>query len=139
MARVDDLSALTHDSIRLRVHSIECRLYAENPALNFLPSPGTLKRFRPPPAERGLRIDSGVREGDAITFHYDPMIAKLIAWGEGRDAAIERLRACLSALEVEGVATNAAFLNRTLGHPAFRAGDVHTGFVAEHGEALLKG
>ena len=139
LAAGEDLHELTQQSVRRSGHAIECRLYAENPAMNFLPSPGTLKRFRPPPAERGLRIDSGVREGDAITFHYDPMIAKLIAWGEGRDAAIERLRACLSALEVEGVATNAAFLNRTLGHPAFRAGDVHTGFVAEHGEALLKG
>jgi 3-methylcrotonyl-CoA carboxylase alpha subunit len=139
LAAGETLEELTHDAIRRTGHAIECRLYAENPAMNFLPSPGTLKQFRLPPPDRGLRIDSGVREGDAITFHYDPMIAKLIAWAESRDAAIARMRACLGELKVEGVATNAAFLARVLGHPAFRAGDVHTGFVAEHGDALIKG
>ena len=139
LAAGEDVRDLTQDTIRRSGHAIECRLYAENPAMNFLPSPGTLKRFRLPPAEQGLRIDSGVREGDAITFHYDPMIAKLIAHAETREGAIEKMRACLEALEVEGVATNAAFLGRVLLHPAFRAGDVHTGFVAEHGGALLKG
>jgi 3-methylcrotonyl-CoA carboxylase alpha subunit len=139
LAAGEDLQGLTQESIRRSGHAIECRLYAENPAMNFLPSPGTLKRFRLPPAEQGLRIDSGVREGDAITFHYDPMIAKLIAHAETREGAIEKMQACLGQLEVEGVATNAAFLGRVLGHPAFRAGDVHTGFVAEHGDALLKG
>jgi 3-methylcrotonyl-CoA carboxylase alpha subunit len=139
LARGEGLEEVTQDSTRRSGHAIECRLYAENPAMNFLPSPGMLKRFRLPAAERGLRIDSGVREGDAITFHYDPMIAKLIAHADSRDAAIERMRACLGALEVEGVATNAAFLGRVLAHPAFRAGDVHTGFVSEHGDALLKG
>jgi 3-methylcrotonyl-CoA carboxylase alpha subunit len=139
LATGERLQDLTQESIRRSGHAIECRLYAENPAMNFLPSPGTLTQFRLPEAERGLRVDSGVREGDAITFHYDPMIAKLIAHAESRDAAIERMRACLAEVKVEGVATNAAFLLRVLGHPAFRAGDVHTGFVAEHGNALLKG
>ena len=139
LAAGEDVRDLTQDTIRRSGHAIECRLYAENPAMNFLPSPGTLKRFRLPPAEQGLRIDSGVREGDAITFHYDPMIAKLIAHAETREGAIEKMQACLEALEVEGVATNAAFLGRVLLHPAFRAGDVHTGFVAEHGGPLLKG
>jgi 3-methylcrotonyl-CoA carboxylase alpha subunit len=139
LAAGESLAELTQEGVRRSGHAVECRLYAENPAMNFLPSPGTLKRFRPPPAEQGLRIDSGVREGDVITFHYDPMIAKLVAWAESRDAAIERMRACLADLVVEGVATNAAFLGRVLGHPAFRAGDVHTGFVGAHGDALLKG
>ena len=139
LARGDDLSALTQDSIRPSGHSIECRLYAENPAMNFLPSPGLLKRFQLPASENGLRIDTGVREGDQITFHYDPMIAKMVSHGSDRQDAIGRMLGALGAVDVEGVVTNAAFLRKVLDHPAFRAGDTHTGFVAEHGNALLKG
>ena len=119
-------------------HSIECRLYAENPAKNFMPSPGPLKRFILPPAGEGLRIDTGVREGDQISFHYDPMIAKIISQGRDRDAAIARMLLALGEVAVEGVATNAAFLGRLLDHPAFRAGDIYTGFAAEHAGELLK-
>jgi 3-methylcrotonyl-CoA carboxylase alpha subunit len=139
LAKGDDLSELAQDSIQRAGHAIECRLYAENPKMNFLPSPGVLKRFHLPAEGDGLRIDTGVREGDQITFHYDPMIAKLVARGDTRDAAIDRMLQCLDELAVEGVATNTGFLARVLDHPAFRAGDTHTGFVAEHGDALLKG
>jgi len=139
LARGDDLSALTQASIRPQGHSIECRLYAENPAMNFLPSPGPLKRFRLPAATDGIRIDTGVREGDQITFHYDPMIPKLASHGRDRGEAIARMLTALGGIEVEGVATNAAFLRRVIDHPAFRAGDTHTGFVTEHGAALAKG
>jgi 3-methylcrotonyl-CoA carboxylase alpha subunit len=139
LAKGDDLSELTQDSIQRAGHAIECRLYAENPKMNFLPSPGVLKRFHLPAEGNGLRIDTGVREGDQITFHYDPMIAKLVARGDTRDAAIDRMLQCLNELAVEGVATNTGFLARVLDHAAFRAGDTHTGFVAEHGDALLKG
>ncbi|HZF36971.1 MAG TPA: biotin carboxylase N-terminal domain-containing protein [Candidatus Angelobacter sp.] len=139
LARGDDLSALTQESIRPRGHSIECRLYAENPAMNFLPSPGPLKRFQLPNGMDGLRIDTGVREGDQITFHYDPMIAKMASHGRDRNEAIARMLAALGGVHVEGVKTNAAFLRRVIDHPAFRAGDTHTGFVAEHGAALTKG
>jgi acetyl/propionyl-CoA carboxylase alpha subunit len=129
LARGDDLSSLIQESIRPRGHSIECRLYAENPAMNFLPSPGPLKRFQLPNATDGLRIDTGVREGDQITFHYDPMIAKIASHGRDRNEAVTRMLAALGSVQVEGVKTNAAF----------RAGDTHTGFVAEHGAALTKG
>jgi len=139
LARGDDLSFLTQESIRPRGHSLECRLYAENPAMNFLPSPGPLKRFHLPKAAAGVRIDTGVREGDQITFHYDPMIAKLVSHGEDRAEAIARMLAALDEVQVEGVTTNAAFLRRVIDHPAFRAGDTHTGFVTEHGAGLLKG
>src|SRR5262245_28738233 len=139
LARGDDLSALTQDSIRPQGHSIECRLYAENPAMNFLPSPGPLKRFRLPRVADGIRIDTGVREGDQITFHYDPMIAKVVTHGGDRGEAIERMLAALGEVQVEGVTTNAPFLRRVIDHPAFRAGDTHTGFVTEHGAGLLKG
>jgi acetyl/propionyl-CoA carboxylase alpha subunit len=138
LARGDDLSSLTEDSIRPTGHSIECRLYAENPAMNFLPSPGPLKRFQLPNGIEGLRIDTGVREGDQITFHYDPMIAKIVSHGRDRHEAIARMLAALGGVQVEGVKTNAAFLARVIDHPAFRAGDTHTGFVTEHGAALTK-
>jgi acetyl/propionyl-CoA carboxylase alpha subunit len=138
LARGDDLSALTQESIRPRGHSIECRLYAENPAMNFLPSPGPLKRFQLPNGIEGLRIDTGVREGDQITFHYDPMIAKIVSHGRDRNEAIARMLAALGGVQVEGVKTNAAFLARVIDHPAFRAGDTHTGFVTEHAPALTK-
>jgi 3-methylcrotonyl-CoA carboxylase alpha subunit len=138
LARGDDLSPLTQESIRPRGHSLECRLYAENPAMNFLPSPGPLKRFQLPNGIDGLRIDTGVREGDQITFHYDPMIAKIVSHGRDRNEAIARMLTALSGVQVEGVKTNAAFLAHVIDHPAFRAGDTHTGFVAEHGAALTK-
>src|SRR6185295_11644462 len=86
LARGDDLSGLTQEAIRRSGHAIECRIYAENPAKNFLPSPGPLKVFVPPEGE-GIRVDTGVREGDAVTIHYDPMIAKLIAHGADRAQA----------------------------------------------------
>jgi len=138
LARVDDLSSLTQESIRPSGHSIECRLYAENPAMNFLPSPGPLKRFQLPNGIDGLRIDTGVREGDQITFHYDPMIAKIVSHGRDRNEAIARMLEALGGVQVEGVNTNAAFLGRVIDHPAFRAGDTHTGFVAAHGATLTK-
>ncbi|HXP95794.1 MAG TPA: biotin/lipoyl-containing protein, partial [Telmatospirillum sp.] len=84
-----------------------------------------------------LRIDSGVRQGDHISVHYDPMIAKLIVWDEDRAGAVRRLRAALAATEVVGVTTNAAFLSAIAGHPAFAAGDVDTGFIPRHADILL--
>jgi acetyl/propionyl-CoA carboxylase alpha subunit len=139
LARGDDLSFLTQESIQPKGHSIECRLYAENPAMNFLPSPGPLKRFRLPAAADGIRIDTGVREGDQITFHYDPMIAKVVTHGRDRGEAIARMLSALEEIQVEGVTTNAPFLRRVIDHPAFRAGDTHTGFVTEHAGDIMKG
>ena len=139
LARGDDLSSLTQESIRAVGHSIEGRLYAEDPAMDFLPSPGRLQRFKLPKGIDGLRIDSGVREGDQITFHYDPMIAKIIAHGRDRDEAIARMLTALGQLQIEGVRTNGAFLGRVIDHPAFRAADTHTGFVAQYASSLTKG
>ena len=112
LARGDDLSWLTQELIRALGHSIECRLYAENPAMNFLPSPGRLKRLQLPNGIDGLRVDTGVREGDQITFHYDPMIAKIVSHGRDRNEAIARMLTALGEVQVEGVKTNAAFLGR---------------------------
>jgi len=139
LARGDDLSSLTQESIRAIGHSIEGRLYAEDPARDFLPSPGTLRRFQLPKEIDGLRIDLGVREGDQITFHYDPLIAKIISHGPDRNEAVARMLIALGQVQLEGVKTNAAFLGRVVDHPAFRAGDTHTGFVAQYANSLTKG
>jgi 3-methylcrotonyl-CoA carboxylase alpha subunit len=117
---------LDQAAVPRRGHAIEARLYAEDPERGFLPSTGRLSRLRFPAATQDVRIDAGVEEGDEVTVHYDPMIAKLIAWAPDRAAAIERLQHALEATEVEGVRTNARFLWQILGAPAVRAGDVST-------------
>jgi acetyl/propionyl-CoA carboxylase alpha subunit len=133
----EDPKELDQTAITARGHAIELRIYAEDPSKNFLPSPGLLKRFRLPPPDRNLRIDTGVREGDRITFHYDPMIAKMIGWAETRGGAIEKLEAALAATDIEGVQTNVPFLRRLLAHGQFRAGDCFTTFIQRHAGSLM--
>ncbi len=137
LARGEDLSGLTQDSVAASGHAIECRIYAEDPSKNFMPSPGDLTVFAPPPEGDGVRVDTGVREGDTITVFYDPMIAKVIAHSATRAAAIDKMLAALAAFRVEGVATNIGFLRKTLDHEAFRAGKTHTGFIDAHRGELL--
>jgi acetyl-CoA carboxylase biotin carboxylase subunit len=120
-----------------RGHAVECRVYAEDPAAGFLPQAGLLRLYREP-AGPGIRIDSGVEEGTEVPVQYDPMLAKLIAHGESREMAIDRAVAALRAFPILGVRTNVAFLIKVLGHPAFRAGRLHTGFVDEHLSSLLE-
>ena len=131
------LAVRTQADVRRTGHAIECRVYAERPAKGFLPSTGTLKVFRLPGGDDSLRIDSGVREGDAITHFYDPMIAKVIASGNDRSAAIERMLDALGQIAIEGVETNLAFLRQAVDSAAFRAGGVTTGFVDRHKSALM--
>ena len=109
-------------------HAIEARVYAEDPK-NFFPSPGPLTHFRPPAASATLRVDTGYAEGAMVTPFYDPMIAKVIAHGPTRNAAIERLAEGLSAFEVVGIKTNIPFVLKALADHRFRAGDVHTGLA----------
>ncbi len=123
---------LAQDDIAITGHSVEARLYAENPAKGFLPSTGTLHRLRLPAEGDGLRVDTGVAEGDPVTMYYDPMIAKVIAHGPTRDAALGRLAGAMAATRVAGVETNAAFLARLAGHRAFRDGAIDTGFIDRH-------
>jgi len=118
-------------------HAIECRIYAENPAKNFMPSPGRLIRFAVPQATPDVRIDTGFRAGDEVTFFYDPMIAKVICHAATREAAIQRTLATLRSIEIEGLATNLEFLCATIAHPVFRAGAVFTGFVERFKPMLL--
>ena len=127
----------TQADLSQRGHAIECRVYAEDPAGGFLPQAGTLRLYREPSGP-GIRIDSGVVEGGEVPVQYDPMLAKLIASAPSRDAAIARAVAALRDFPILGVRTNIGFLINVLEHPRFRAGDVHTGFIDEHLDALLK-
>jgi acetyl-CoA carboxylase biotin carboxylase subunit len=119
-----------------RGHAIECRLYAEDPSAGFLPQAGPLLLYREPSGP-GIRVDSGVEEGTNVGVHYDPMLAKLIAWGQDRNAAIARSIEALGAFPVLGVRTNIEFLRRILDHPSFRSGDTATSFIDEHSAELL--
>ena len=116
---------------------MEARVYAEDPGRGFLPSTGVLAHLDTPPESARVRIDLGVREGDTVTAHYDPMIAKVIAHGEDRAAALTRLAGALRGFEVAGVATNVPFLARLLADPEFRAGDADTGLIDRRLDALL--
>ncbi len=120
--------ALRQSGARPEGHAVEVRLYAEDPR-TFLPQTGTVERLRLP---TGIRVDSGVAEGDEVGVGYDPMIAKLIAHGSTRDEALDRLAAALAVTEVGGITTNLPFLRWLVGHPALRAGETTTAFLTEH-------
>jgi 3-methylcrotonyl-CoA carboxylase alpha subunit len=128
---------LAQDGIEMRGHAIEARIYAEDPERGFLPSIGRIAHLRMPQPSPDVRIDTGVRAGDEISRYYDPMIAKLIAYGDDRDQARRRLASALAEYEIVGVATNVALLRRVLEHEAFAAGSVETGFIARHHAALF--
>ncbi len=136
LARGDDLSAFGQHTVAARGHAIELRIYAENPARNYLPSPGKLTRARFP-SGAGIRIDTGFEEGDEITPHYDPLIAKVIVHGADRAEAIARAGATLRDIALEGPATNLSLLRAVLGHPAFIEGQTFTNFLDTHKPELL--
>ncbi|MGJ5045750.1 acetyl/propionyl/methylcrotonyl-CoA carboxylase subunit alpha [Bradyrhizobium oligotrophicum] len=123
---------LTQDQIRLHGHAIEARVYAENPAKNFMPSVGTIKTWRLPAETGGLRIDAGYREGDAVSPYYDAMLAKMIAWAPTREVAIERLNRGLDDTDVRGIVSNIPFLSSLLTHPDVVANAIDTGFIERH-------
>lgn len=135
VARGETLPA-AQDDIRINGHAVEVRLYAEDVDAGFLPSTGRLERLSLPSGPAGVRIDSGVVEGQEITVHYDPMIAKIIAHGVDRSVAIDRLIGALDETIAVGPKTNRSFLARLIGHPAFRAGQIDTGFIERHLEDL---
>ncbi len=117
-------------------HAVEARVYAEDPARDFLPSVGTLVHLRQPAERQGVRVDTGVRQGDVISPNYDPMIAKLIVHGTDRADALRRLSAALAEYEVVGVQTNLGLLRAVAAHPVFASGNFDTGFIARHPEVL---
>jgi len=118
-------------------HAIEARIYAEDPSRDFLPSIGNLTHLRTPGESAHVRIDTGVRQGDSVSIHYDPMIAKLIVWDATRSGALRRLSAALAEYQVVGVTTNVEFLAALAAHPAFAAGDLDTGFIERHRAVLF--
>lgn len=135
------LPKLQHE-LTLHGHAIEARIYAENPEKGFLPSIGKLIHLRTPAAaeftrDAAVRIDAGVIEGDQITAHYDPMIAKLIVWGEDRAQALARMSAALAEFEVVGPSTNIAFLGRLIASQPFSTADLDTGLIERHHDELF--
>jgi acetyl/propionyl-CoA carboxylase alpha subunit len=124
----------TQKDLRINGHAVEVRLYAEDPDSGFLPSIGTLERLRLP---ENVRVDSGVREGDAVTPYYDPMIAKVIAHDATREGAIAKLADALAHAEIAGLRTNNAFLIRALRSRDFAAGEIDTGFIDRHLSELV--
>ena len=138
---------LAQDELTITGHSFEARLYAEDPEQDFLPATGTLTRFALDLEGAGLsssekgsnkvRLDSGVESGDVVSMHYDPMLAKLIVHGDDRDQALATLNRALAALDVQGVVTNRAFLQRLATHPAFKGCELDTRFIEKHEESLF--
>ncbi|XP_033847976.1 methylcrotonoyl-CoA carboxylase subunit alpha, mitochondrial [Periophthalmus magnuspinnatus] len=123
---------LLQDDIILKGHSFEARIYAEDPNNDFLPGAGPLLHLSTPAADQSTRIETGVREGDEVSAHYDPMIAKLVVWGEDRAAALKKLRYCLRQYNIVGLNTNIDFLLSLSSHPEFEAGNVSTSFIPQH-------
>ncbi len=128
---------LAQDRIGMRGHAIEARIYAEDPERGFLPSIGRIVHLRPPATSAVVRVDTGVRGGDEISQYYDPMVAKLVAWGEDRATALRRLRGALDEYQVLGVTTNIDFLRRLTAHSAFAQAQLDTGLIATHHAALF--
>jgi 3-methylcrotonyl-CoA carboxylase alpha subunit len=126
----------TQAELKQRGHAVQVRLYAEDPANGFLPSVGTVHDFHVHEVG-GLLVDSGIESGGEVSMHYDPMIAKLICWGEDRLDATARMVRALEGLSVQGVTTNRGFLTRLLQHPDYLAGHLHTGFIEEKMSSAL--
>ncbi|ROL90794.1 acetyl/propionyl/methylcrotonyl-CoA carboxylase subunit alpha [Pseudomonas protegens] len=128
---------ISQEQVPLLGHAIEVRLYAEDPGNDFLPATGRLELYRESAAGPGRRVDSGVEEGDSVSPFYDPMLGKLIAWGENREQARLRLLSMLDEFAIGGLKTNLAFLRRIIAHPAFAEAQLDTGFIPRYQEQLL--
>ncbi len=124
--------AMRQEDIALNGWSFECRVYAEDPDRNFMPSTGRLSHYLPPDASDTVRVDTGVRAGSEISMFYDPMIAKLVTWGETRADAIVAMRDALDNYVIRGVQHNIPFLTALLDHDDFKSGELHTGFIDTH-------
>ena len=125
------------DQLAINGHALEARIYAEDPDRDFLPATGLLSHLRFPKDSQHVRVDTGVRQGDSVSMHYDPMIAKLIVWDKDRNSCLRRMSRALDETQVVGVTTNIDFLSSLVSHPAFRAAQVNTAFIEEHHEQLF--
>ena len=127
----------TQHELSIQGHAIEVRIYAENPEKNFLPAAGSLWRLRQPQTNANVRIDTGVTEGDDVGVFYDPMIAKLIVWGDDRGAAIMRMQQTLASYKIAGVTTNVDFLRRLVANTSFQTAKLSTRFIEQNRDALF--
>jgi 3-methylcrotonyl-CoA carboxylase alpha subunit len=127
---------LHQEVLRAQGHALECRLYAEDPDRDDLPSPGRILHYAAPEGP-GVRFDSGIEEGSEVPVHYDPLLAKLVTWGHDRGEALARMQTALRETVVLGVVTNLKRLRQIVAHPAFAAGELHTGFIDEHLEGAV--
>lgn len=125
------------ERIRVRGHAIEARIYAEDPTMNFIPSTGKLLHLRTPAESESVRIDAGFVQGDEVSSHYDPMIAKLIVSGPDRKSALQKMVAALETYEIAGPITNIDFVKKVCQSPDFIAGDVETGYIPKHHDELF--
>ncbi|HWH23065.1 MAG TPA: acetyl/propionyl/methylcrotonyl-CoA carboxylase subunit alpha, partial [Allosphingosinicella sp.] len=123
--------SFTQEDVKLSGWAIENRVYAEDPYRGFLPSTGRLVRYQPPAEKEGVRVDDGVFEGGEVSMFYDPMIAKLVTYGETREQAIDFQIEALDSFTIEGIGHNVDFLSALMQHPRFRSGEITTGFIAE--------
>ncbi|MEE4185602.1 MAG: acetyl/propionyl/methylcrotonyl-CoA carboxylase subunit alpha [Gammaproteobacteria bacterium] len=119
------------DDVQLNGWAVETRVYAEDPFRNFMPSIGRLVRYIPPEETANVRVDTGIEEGSEVSMYYDPMIAKLVTWGEDRDTALRHMGDALDAYYIRGVSHNISFLNALIAHPRFVEGRLTTNFIAE--------
>ena len=126
---------ISQEQVRFRGHAIECRIVAEDPARNFMPSPGTIRAQRAPGGP-GVRFDGGTYDGYTVPIFYDPLIGKLICWGRDRDHAIARMTRALDEMRIDGIITSTGFHRQVMVHPEFALGNLHTGFLDEHPELL---
>ena len=136
-AAAGEVLPVSQEDINLRGWSFEARIYAEDPNNSFMPGAGPLDYLATPLASEDVRIETGVREGDQVSVHYDPMIAKLVVWGQDRDSALRKLRSCLSEYNIQGLSTNVNFLMDLSSHPEFVAGNVDTEFIPRHYDTLF--
>ncbi|MEE4218910.1 MAG: acetyl/propionyl/methylcrotonyl-CoA carboxylase subunit alpha [Xanthomonadales bacterium] len=128
---------LAQEDLEIRGHAIEVRIYAEDPGKGFLPASGVLAYLEPPRENEHVRVDTGVVQGDEVSVFYDPMIAKLVAWDENRERALERLSGALSHYRIGGVHSNVSFLYSLVSSEAFRGGQVDTHFIEDHHDTLF--
>ncbi len=140
MIRIADGEALPfkQSQIEMKGHAFECRVYAEDPETNFMPSPGVIDYLRVPSGP-GIRDDSSIYSGCEITPHYDPMLSKLVVWADTREAAIKKMASALREYIVIGVKTNIGFLLRVMGEEEFNKGKIDTGYIERHPELLKPG
>merc|ERR1712223_896848 len=137
-AAAGEVLPVTQDDIKLNGWSFEARIYAEDPDNGFMPGAGPLLHLSmPEPEPNRVRIETGVRPGDEVSVHYDPMIAKLVVWGPDRQSALDKLHSCLAEYNIDGLANNVNFLMDLAAHPEFVKGNVDTDFIIRHYDELF--